>query len=498
MPDPMEPTEPPGAGFSRIFSRTGFRGPVLTLLSGASLSMGISFLTGIVLTRLFTPAEFGVANYFVAVLSVLVTFASFRYEDAVMLPAGDEEAASVAWGALLLVAGFSLLYAALIPWRIPIAAALNLEGVAPWLPLIPVALGAMRSMKVLENWLTRKKQFPTVSAGQVGATLSQSGLRLAAGAVPATANAGGLIGGFVGAQIVGAMVYAASVGRRSGPAFRAGLNLGGICRALVRYRKFSFFSTPSAVLNAVVARLPLLVLPFFLFDESVLGLYGLAVNVLGVPLSLVGAAIAPVFFVHAAESHRRNALAGVAEGVHRRLVMLGMFPALAAVLAGPEICAFVYGDPWRPAGEYLRILSPWLFLAAVASPLSRLFDVLERQKTDLLTTAAGFVLLSTALVLGGASGDIHRVLLLLTMAGVLVRVAQIGILTRLAGVSLAATIRPYPVQALLALPFLLPAGVAAWRGFPDAVVVGLVGAGGGGYYLWLAWRENFGRSRTTV
>ena len=121
----------------RLFAPEGFRGPVLTLLSGTSAVMALAYLALPLLTRLYTDAEFGVADYFSALLVVLVSFTSLRYDDALMLPEDDDEAAAVlalAVGVLLVFTGFFTL---LLPWRVEIAAALGMPGLAPWLWLVP-------------------------------------------------------------------------------------------------------------------------------------------------------------------------------------------------------------------------------------------------------------------------------------------------------------------------------------------------------------------------
>src|SRR5690606_32485593 len=78
-----------------------FLQPVLTLVGGAAAAQALVFATRPVLTRLFTPDDFGVLTVFVTLVAVLGTVASGRYEDALMLPEDDGEAAHVLSLALL-------------------------------------------------------------------------------------------------------------------------------------------------------------------------------------------------------------------------------------------------------------------------------------------------------------------------------------------------------------------------------------------------------------
>ena len=70
----------------QLFSTEGFRGPALTLLSGTTVVLVLAYLAQPVLTRLYSEAEFGLSDYFVSVMVVLISFTSLRYEDALMLP----------------------------------------------------------------------------------------------------------------------------------------------------------------------------------------------------------------------------------------------------------------------------------------------------------------------------------------------------------------------------------------------------------------------------
>ena len=82
---------------------------------------------------------------------------------------------------------------------------------------------------------------------------------------------------------------------------------------------------------------------------------------------------------------------------------MAAFPVSAVALLGPDLFGAVFGEPWRPAGDVVRVLAPWLWLASVAPPLTRAFDVTERQTAELASGAA------TALLIGaGLAGLVVR------------------------------------------------------------------------------------------
>ncbi|MEX0822415.1 MAG: lipopolysaccharide biosynthesis protein [Rhodothermales bacterium] len=469
---------------SRLYSRDGFRGPVVTLLSGTAVTLVLSYLAVPILTRLFTPEQFGISDYFVMMVSVLVTIASLRYEDAMMLPDDRARAASVFRLALLLAVATSALVAIATLWGRELAAALRVEAVAPWLWLLGPTLLLMRFTRLSEVWLSREKAFRTITLGDVANKVTMLSSRLGAGAAT-TLGAGGLIGGFAVGQLASGLYYLTALWRSDTSPLRTLPAPGKLRFVASRYRRFPTFALPSSLLNSIVARLPVLLLPVYFGFEAV-GLFGRAFVALAVPLSLIGTAVSQVFFVHAAEAYREGRLAPLTDTVHARLVMLGIFPTIVLVLAGPQLFEFVFGGEWRIAGTYEQYLAPWFFLSGVASPLTRLFDVLEQQRTELLISLGTSVALTSALVIGGQAGDIVLTIGLIALAGGLVRLLQLFVLLRLADVGLRQALRPYLRYLSIGVPLAVPVWLIkeVWPPWAVALTAAVVGLLYVGIVIW--------------
>ncbi|RMH51829.1 MAG: polysaccharide biosynthesis protein [Bacteroidetes bacterium] len=464
--------------FGHLFSERGFRGPVLTLLSGSTAVMGLAYVAQPILRRIYTPAAFGLMDVFVSIVGVLMTCASLRYEDALMQPEEEDDAASLWWLALVLMTGFTLLTALAALWNEPLAALLGEPALAPWLLLVAPALFAVRLSKLAELWLTRALRFRTITAAQMAQTLTMLLVRIGAGLPPLRAGTGGLVGGYLAGYLIAGGVLLRQVWRTSRPVLSTAFRPARMVALARRFRRYPLFSMPATLLSAVLMRLPFFLLLYY-FDETVVGLLGLAFVALATPLGLVGNAVAQVFFVKAAEARRDGTLGRLSAAVHQRLVALGMFPTLALLVAGPELFAFVFGEAWRTGGVYVQYVGPWLYLAAVAAPLTRLFDVLERQRADLLLSLLMFFVQGGALVAGGLSGDVLRTLLYAGVAGAAMRLIQVDVLLRAAGVPVGPAWRPYLRYGLFSLPFLLPLAlvVPLARGWLTAGTALLCGLG---------------------
>lgn len=482
----------------QLYAREGFRGPVMTLLSGTAVAFVISYLALPVLTRLFTTEAFGISDYFITIVSVLTALASLRYEEAVMLPERDQRARTVLWLAGILTIGVTAIVAAGSLWSREITSLLGApEEIASWLWLVAPALLLIRFGKLAEAWLTRKRAFRTITGAEATNRIGIISSRIGLGA-GTPLGAGGLILGFITGQALGAAYFGAALLRRKRAPDAQRPSMSELRSVARRYRRFPLYAMPSSLLNTVLGRLPVLLLPVY-FGWDVTGLYGRAFAVLAIPLSLIGSAVAQVFFVDGAIAHRENRLAGFTESVHARLVMVGMFPCMLLIAAGPELFAFVFGAGWRTAGVYEQYLACWFFLSAVASPLTRLFDILELQRAELGISIGSFLLLAAALFWGGNTGNVLLTMGLMAGAGAFARIFQIAAMLKFAKVSLRRAGGAYIRYALIALPPVACVWLA--RGVWPAWAVGLTAIAAGAAYLgFVVWREKMwpGANGTTA
>lgn len=436
----------------------------MKLLSGTGFAFMVSYLAKLVLLKLYAPADFGVFAFVVAVVGILAPLVSLRYEDALMLPEEDRRSAHLLLLTLGLLAVACVLLSVGSFFGEEIAAVFGDPAVVGWVWTIPILLFLNRSAKITELWMSRKNRFGTISAGQVVQSSTMTGIRIGWGLVrPSPA---GLIFGFALAFAASLSFYTRRLVRSLREALGSGFDRNLLREVAGRYRKFPLFTMPASLLGNTVSQVPVLLLLFF-FNSEVLGIYSQAVAVLSIPLSQVGAAVSQVFFVRAVEASRAAELDQLSERVHRRLVAMAFFPACLVMIAGGDLFEFLFGATWRASGEYLIYLAPWIMLSTVASPLTRIFDVLERQKLELLTTALMLVVVTGALWAGGSTGSVERTLLYLGIAGSAVRAGQIVLLQRLAGVSVGRMVRPYLIYAAYsAIPLGIVALVAARGSLP--------------------------------
>ena len=113
-----------------------------------------------------------------------------------------------------------------------------------------------------------------------------------------------------------------------------------------------------------------------------------------------------VFRERAAREFRERGNCVAAFGAtFRALAVLGIVPFFLLFLYSPGLFALVFGEEWREAGEYARLLVPMFFLRFLVSPLSYVLYVAEKQSYDLLWQIALLVGTLTAIWAGAQLGD---------------------------------------------------------------------------------------------
>ncbi|ENM3968826.1 oligosaccharide flippase family protein, partial [Vibrio cholerae] len=81
---------------------------ILTLITGTTIAQAIPILIAPILTRIYTPEDFGVLALFVAITSIFGAISNGRYELAIMLPIEDDDAINVSAIGLLIATALSV------------------------------------------------------------------------------------------------------------------------------------------------------------------------------------------------------------------------------------------------------------------------------------------------------------------------------------------------------------------------------------------------------
>lgn len=361
-----------------LLPRVGFVRNVSLLTGGIVLGQALSVLISPLLTRLYTPADFGIFAAYNALVGILGVFMSLRYDQAVPLPKTRRAAVHVLVLALLILAVTTPLSALLtVFWGAALASRLNAPGLVPYLWWVPVGLAALTLYQILNFWAIRQKAFGRLAATKLHQSLASSAVQVGFG------FAGGPLGLLVG-KVVSFAAGTTTLARVAWPALRrTRISARRLVTVAAVYRKFPLYSTWATLFFNLGGQLPALLL-LYLFDPVVAGLYAVAERILRLPMILLGESTRQVFYAEAAEAVRTGGLRDKARQVFTTLLQIGLPVGMLIVLTAPDAFGLVFGPAWRNAGSYAQWLAPWLIAVFLAAPLSAIPTVLGKQRHELL------------------------------------------------------------------------------------------------------------------
>jgi len=371
---------------------------VLTLATGTSIAQAIPVVISPLLARVYTPENFGTFALFMSITGILSVIATGRYALAVMLPEKDEESMNILILSILMACGVSLIILIIVfIFNNQITKLLDNQEMSKWLYFVPLTILLIASYQALNYWSIRNKQFKTVSFSKIGKSIARAAISISFGLLK-LGSVGLIIGNLVG-QLVATLILGLQVWKNDKNKKKI-ISKEKIKRGAKKYKNFPKYSTWSALLNTASVQVPILMLTPF-FGSEVVGFYFLSHRVLTMPMSLLGKAVGQTFFQKASENRNdRKRLQYITFEVYKKLVYTGCFPLLIITFFGKEIFSFIFGAQWIIAGKYAQILSIWILLVFIASPLSTLFVVLKKLKQGLIADIILFSSRVASLLIG--------------------------------------------------------------------------------------------------
>ena len=370
---PRQPREP----------RTGLWRATLTLLAGGALAQALPLLLGPWLTRLYTPAEFGVYHLFAAVAATLAVVACARYEFALPLAADTAAADALRALALWLLAGSTVIAA--------LAGAAWAGLVGAWWPLwLPLAVLALGALSLATLAATRAQRFRALAAARV---VQHGGGALAQG-VAGLAQAG--VAGLIAAPLLAVLAAVALLRLRLAGWWRVPrARLVAVARA---HRDFPLLNTPHAFAGTL---LDVVSLALVASSQGVAaaGFWGLVLRYLKAPATLVGGAVSQALYPRLAGSTRAQGR----RDLRRVMAVLAAFAAPLVLLLwafAPWAFERAFGAAWREAGELARALALYIGVHFIASPLAVVTLAWNAQAWALKLALAGQALFVAALATG--------------------------------------------------------------------------------------------------
>lgn len=393
----------------RYLPKSEFSRNVLTLMTGTTLAQAIPVAISPILTRLYTPEEFGVLALYLSIVGILSVLATGRYEMAILLPKKNRDAYHLFVLALLLNLIFTAL---LLLFYLIFGAVSDLSSLGTVFIFVPIAVLLIGTVNGVSRLLNREERYSLLSRAKMIQASANGTASLSFGLIGFSAKA------LIVAHMLGmlfSLFFTRSALRMK--TVSPEISISSLGQVAKKYKNFPAFQMPHAFLNALSSHMPVLLFSLFFLSDTA-GLYSLSTQIVLVPLIIISTSLAQVFNRHAAQLLSDGASIYLFTLQTIRRVLKTTAPAFLIVVAfAPWLFATLFGGPWREAGVYTQILSPWLFMVFIVSAVSYIPNLLGRQKKALLLELIYTALRFSSLMIGVLFNEIYLALALFSLSG---------------------------------------------------------------------------------
>lgn len=379
-------------------------GSLITLVGGTSAGQVVAILVAPILARLYTPDEFGVFSLLTSIALVIASVSALRFELAILLPERDADALSVAWLALSAVFITVMLttIAALVVGSHSAGSLLPYAS-GPYLLTIPFLVALIGVYTILNQLAIRDQRYRTIATRNF---FQQSTTALGQATFGAMGwGTVGLISGMAIGQTAG---IAALVRKERAWLSRAmdSFRLSKLRRQVHRYIRFPVILTPAALLNNLGQYSPVLLLGFYYGAEAA-GWIGLTQRVLGIPVAVIGLAVAQVYLGSLARAARErpSQCRTLFYRTSAQLAVVAVTGGIAIAVLAPWVFTAVFGTEWSPAGQFAQALAPFFAFQMLSSPLSQTLIVFECLSRQLLWDAFRLIAVTAPVVVCASAGQ---------------------------------------------------------------------------------------------
>lgn len=367
------------------------------LVSGPGMAALFQLLVTPVISRLYSPLEYGMLVLLVSLASIPSVIATLQIHQGILIettPDAEFSAVKLCLVSTIAMAAIMALISGALVLVMPTFAQNELINLGGWLFLMPIATFQSGLSAISISLANRPRHYRFITITQAISAIVPSSIAILIGIYEYTSS--GLLFGYatgLGVQILFSGAYMLYRFNK----FKIKSSLG-FRDAFLRHHRFALFTMPSELLLAITNNLPIYALGLLGFQRAA-GEFGGARQISLAPVNIIINAVGHIF--------RREALDALeARGECKNVVLstAGIIFGVGAVgvvpffLYAPEIFKIYLGPSWDGAGEIAQILIPMLVLRMTVSPVSTVLWLVNAQRVELILS-----MLSIAAMIAGVT-----------------------------------------------------------------------------------------------
>lgn len=389
----------------------------MIIVTGTALAQLVSLLIAPILSRIYTPEDFGIFGTIMSFAAVFTSFASFKYDQAQVIEEDKKSASDLFYLSLICIFLTSIFAIFFFTISNYFELFTSLDDYKFILFLI-ILLNSI--FLTFQFRLTSQSVFKIISQSTVVQRLSVVTVQLFLGVLGVT-NLGLVLGQLIG--LISSLIFILLFANQYFP--KASFNWHSTVAVAAKHYRFVKFSAPQNFLNSVSQNLPVFLLGYY-FGLEVAGAYFFAVRIIKIPVTLMGQALRQVIFKDLA--NKKNDVAVVLMSFKR--ITFGLF-LISIPFVGlfwfysNELFTSIFGNEWRTAGEYSKYMVLWLAMGLINPPAASILTIFNLQHIALTIDIILLVLRAISLVIGGLYLEPVMTIAIFSFVGVIMNIIVI-------------------------------------------------------------------------
>lgn len=388
------------------YFKSDFIKNVSTLVSGTVIAQAIPIVLTPILSRIYSPKDFGFYGFYLSILGVLTVIASGRYHLALFITKNTAKTIYVFKTTVVV----SLFFSAFIS-IVSILFSLYYPSFSNWYYILGLAVLNAALIEALNIYANIKSDYKIMSSNMIIRSLIANFFFIILGLWSYGEN--GLMIGFLMGQIVQILhfyyYYKADFTSHK-------INSRIIKKTLFTYKNFLIHSSVSALLNNLSIQLPTFFLKNY-YNTASVGQYFQSYKLLTLPNSLIAKAFGSVFAQNASQRIKNKLpINDIVLSLYKKLVLISFIPFAILALYGDVIFSWILGQQWVESGKFAQIISPWVYINFIVLPFTYLFEIFQKQKHFSIFNLVLLVSRLIALIIGYYFKDIYLSILLFSIA----------------------------------------------------------------------------------
>ncbi len=329
-----------------------------------------------IISRIYTPELYGEWGVFSNVLLIFDCVLFLSYENALIQTKDEKEVPNLIWLCLASVAVVTLLVN--LVFIIGKIIGLDFFVTFPGLEFLALSFILTATYNLFTVMSNRTSLYSVIAFVTVLYGLAQPLLRIIFGLTFLNHNS--LIIAYILALLSAVFCYYIGTKRHFSLIKSSRPNISSIICLAKKYKKYPLYDAPSAIVEALCTSLVLIILSLY-FKKEEIGCYTMVMQLIILPTTVVGGALAKVFF------RELSAVYGDNEKMRRLVIksgkisfFLSCMPIIFFVCGGNLLVSIFLGEKWTYASQMVLCLSLYSLPIILTEPLMPIFKTLSKQE----------------------------------------------------------------------------------------------------------------------